>query len=30
MFERAGFEVVAMRQFKAGTPVWPIVRRVLR
>jgi GNAT superfamily N-acetyltransferase len=30
MFERAGFEVVAERQFKAGTPVWPIVRRRLR
>jgi ribosomal protein S18 acetylase RimI-like enzyme len=27
MFERAGFEVVAERQFNAKSPTWPIVRR---
>jgi GNAT superfamily N-acetyltransferase len=29
MFERAGFEVVARRQFNRTTPVHPIVRRAL-
>jgi hypothetical protein len=30
MFERAGFEVVARRQFNKTTPVRPIVRRRVR
>jgi GNAT superfamily N-acetyltransferase len=30
MFERAGFEVVARRQFNKSTPVRPIVRRRIR
>jgi GNAT superfamily N-acetyltransferase len=30
MFEDAGFEVVERRRFKAGSTVWPIVRRFLR
>jgi GNAT superfamily N-acetyltransferase len=30
MFERAGFEVVARRQFNKATPVRPIVRRRIR
>lgn len=30
MFERAGFEVVARRQFNATSPVRPIVRRSVR
>jgi GNAT superfamily N-acetyltransferase len=30
MFERAGFEVVARRQFNKTTPVRPIVRRLVR
>jgi GNAT superfamily N-acetyltransferase len=30
MYERAGFKVVDRRQWNAGTPVRPIVRRALR
>jgi hypothetical protein len=29
MFEKAGFEVVARRQFNRTTPVRPIVRRAI-